>query len=793
MNMFISTARTQRTQLVKRNHWRTVFVGLFLFCILLIMNASHAYAAEIEVGYSDFGYPSGTGASAIGITGEKPESKLWWNDGAWWACMWSTAGNAYHIYKLNWATQTWTDTGTPIDDRKTSMADALWDGNKLYVVSHIWADNKGQTAPTGQRGELFRYSYSGGTYTLDPGFPVEVTGGTSETLVVTKDSTGTLWVTYVQKDNADSKFKLWVNHSVGGNDATWGTPYVLPVGAAATVGDDDVATVINYAGRIGVMWSNQSSGVKMYFAAHADGAGDAAADWQVVAAYTVSGDDHMNLKALQSDAAGNLFAVIKTSFSITSNPPKPYIVVLACTQGTCTSASDWSPHVVYMTNEGNPTRPMLLIDTTNRNLYVFARITYSGTSDAIYYKSSSIDNINFPSNAAAPIIGTPFIKGTPYNKINDPTSTKQNVNSSTGLVVLASDASKRYYLHNCLSLSEQAGNCSAPPATTPTSTVTPTATPTGTSTPTATSTPTVTSTGIATATPTPTPTATATTTNIATVTPTPTATSTDDMTVTPTTTPTPTSTNTPTATSTGTLTETPTPTPTATTGPGTPIATPTPTATTGPGTPIATPTDAPTSLACTVSMNNGAVFTGQRTVTIRANVPEADKVLLSNDGGFEQTTWQPYQAELTWTLSDPGQKIATLLIHARFRTASGQLLCSGTLFDDIVYDPLPPTVQIVSFEPDVTATNATAQNASGILKVTATDQNNGSGVAEMQISHTPDFNTNIWQPFADSAQLAILEGDDIYVRVRDAVGNVSEPAILSLRRPFEIYLPMVTK
>ena len=36
------------------------------------------------------------------LTGEKPESKLWWNDGSWWASMWSQPSSAaYHIFRLN--------------------------------------------------------------------------------------------------------------------------------------------------------------------------------------------------------------------------------------------------------------------------------------------------------------------------------------------------------------------------------------------------------------------------------------------------------------------------------------------------------------------------------------------------------------------------------------------------------------------------------------------------------------------------------------------------------------------
>ncbi len=64
-------------------------------------------AAPVTAGYRDFSY---TGASAP--TGEKPQSKLWFNDGIWWGNLFNSASKTYHIYRLDWATQTWSDTGT---------------------------------------------------------------------------------------------------------------------------------------------------------------------------------------------------------------------------------------------------------------------------------------------------------------------------------------------------------------------------------------------------------------------------------------------------------------------------------------------------------------------------------------------------------------------------------------------------------------------------------------------------------------------------------------------------------
>ncbi len=407
-----------------------------MMSVLFIATATLAQT-PIDTGYRDFSYPSGTSGNSE-VTAEKPESKLWWNDGFWWASMWSNSGNAYHIFYLDIPSQTWVDTGTELDDRSDTKADVLWDGSNLFVVSHVWTGS-GSSASAGNRGEFFKYSYNSAndTYSLESGFPVEVNQAESEALVLTKDSTGQLWVTWVQ----DSK--VMVNYSTT-DHATWATPSVLPVGSDANVTSDDLSSIISFHGengkkRIGVMWSNQSSGNTIYYATHNDNSPDD--NWQSFPAYTTSGDDHLNLKSLASDDSGSLFAVVKTSKS------SALVVLLVLKKASSgVLAGHWSAHNVYTSSTYSPTRPQMLIDTSNREIYVFTR-NKEGTNSNIYYKSTSLDNINFPSG-----LGTAFIKSSSDQKINDPTTTKQNVNSTTGLVVLASDSQSKYYFHNYLVL-----------------------------------------------------------------------------------------------------------------------------------------------------------------------------------------------------------------------------------------------------------------------------------------------------------------------------------------------------
>ena len=64
-----------------------------------------------------------------------------------------------------------------------------------------------------------------------------------------------------------------------------------------------------------------------------------------------------------------------------------------------------------------------------------------------YYRAAEHNAISFTSG-----LGTPFIRDPNSANINNATSTKQNVNSTTGLVVLASDDVTGYYWHNYESL-----------------------------------------------------------------------------------------------------------------------------------------------------------------------------------------------------------------------------------------------------------------------------------------------------------------------------------------------------
>ena len=409
---------------MKRPSRRSVFTAVFAAVFLTANAGTLVSAASADVGFRDQPY-SGTGTP----TGSKPESKLWWNDGFWWANMWDTVTQDFHIFRLDLSTQKWIDTGVKVDGRAYTRADTLWDGTHLYVASHIYSETPTAANPS----RLYRFSYSSATrtYTLDVGYPVAINDYSTETLVIDKDSTGKLWATWMQNN------QVYVNRTTT-NDATWGTPFVLPV-AGTTAASDDISSVVAFGGnKIGVMWSNQVDSA-MYFAVHVDGQADTAWDGSRTAiAGPNYADDHINLKSLQADGSGRVFAAVKTSLDdlLNPNPNAPLIMLLVREPAT----GDWSSYVFGRVSEHH-TRPILLLDETNRVIHMFATAPVNG--GVIYEKTSPLDAISFPTG-----LGTPFIQDAASLSMNNATSTKQNVNSTTGLFVLAANSATNYYWHN---------------------------------------------------------------------------------------------------------------------------------------------------------------------------------------------------------------------------------------------------------------------------------------------------------------------------------------------------------
>jgi len=433
-----------------------IVTATIIFVVVALLGVITARAVTILsiAGYGDYAY--GTEVLADPTDG-RPESKLWWNDGIWWGIQFNPAVHEYQIYRLDWNTQNWISTNTPTDLRLDSRADVLWDGvnSKLYVLSHVKLENPTRVNEPANWARLYRYSYDAfaKTYSLDAEFNsgAIVNEDKTRTVVLDKDSTGRLWVTYVSKDFGSIDYKVYVNYTTTSNvDNVWNVPYALPL-PQATVNMDAISSVIAFTDeegpKVGVAWSNELDG-KFYFATRLDSALPGSG-WVIQTGFTDAilpypSNNHLNIAKPPN---GQLFFAIKTEVTAAGQPL--IALVARDTDGT------YSFHAVSPF-ESNDTRPIAIYyngGAQGDRVYVFSVSDPTGgvICSLSAQISSPLSDLTFDQRACGDpgLAGAERILGdeTTYTNISNPTSTKQVLNETSDIVILASDIIENTYVH----------------------------------------------------------------------------------------------------------------------------------------------------------------------------------------------------------------------------------------------------------------------------------------------------------------------------------------------------------
>lgn len=362
------------------------------------------------------------------------ESKLWFHDGTWFAAMLKTgepssggAPDADVVIHERVGTD-WVPTSTVLDARSTSKQDVVSVGNTLYVLSHKKVDvatGEVQTTVSNMtRLAKLTYNPATGAYTPVSGFPKTVNPYVVESMTMDVDSTGALWVAWAQQGQV-----LWQRSTDGG--ATWSDPTALTV-AHASPTTDDIASLVAFGDRVGIMWGDQAGADDGYWFT-STAAGSGAVTWsatETAFAGANRGDDHISLKSV----GGQVVAAVKTRVGLSGNALIALLTRSAT--GTWTATNAWAG-----TTEA--TRPIVAVDTSNQVVHLFAAVPNGDISSqqGVYTKSTPL---------AAPTF-TPGSDGTPAmtrpgGDIADVTTTKQGVTAASDLVVLAADTlTQRYW------------------------------------------------------------------------------------------------------------------------------------------------------------------------------------------------------------------------------------------------------------------------------------------------------------------------------------------------------------
>jgi hemolysin type calcium-binding protein len=366
-------------------------------------------------GAAGFGGPGYAGTSGPPTT-SKPESKLWWNDGFWWASMYSKSQGAYTIHRLNLRTQRWANTRVLIDTRESTRQDALSLGGKLFIASHKYSATPvfNGAANPGQDGmRLYRFSYNSGQnrYTLD-GAPHVIDAQRAEALTIERDTSGRIVATWARQASAGGPYQVHVAQT-GANCTTqnlsncaFGGPSVF----ADEVGADDISAIVRFGNSLGIMWSDTPES-KMMFSVNGGNPEPVGAATGFKLA-----EDHINLKAVGS----TVYAAVKTKFTSARNPGIRLLVR--------SSSGNWGGH--HVTNAGfRHTRPIVVI--TGSRVRVFSQRV-----EDTFMKTASRRTLNFPGGAGVKIMDA-----------GNPTSTKQNLSGRTQMIVVGSDHDARRYRH----------------------------------------------------------------------------------------------------------------------------------------------------------------------------------------------------------------------------------------------------------------------------------------------------------------------------------------------------------
>ena len=454
----------------------TAGVALAAALAAALIGGSVAQASTpVTLGYRDFGYG---GALASRPTSDPEQSKLWYNDGAWWGGLFVSSGSGsggshFDIFKYIPATHSWQDTTRQVDIRDLSHADYLWDGgsNKLYVASSKSICEIAPAPPSqpcNDQIRVYRYTYNSAAttlalkYTLDTGFPKVLaggqfasggnfTGGGSNAVTIAKDSSGELWVAYTRDDPTTAKppivhFNSNVYLASSVNDgATWSGPTKFAGSSTAELDQDNTASVIALGGgKVGLYWTEKhaAGASNAFFATHTDG--DPDGTWAANETVTTGTNSAQNQANLKADSAGKVYAVIKTGVA-------DQIRLFDRSTGGA-----WTSHNVSTAGNGN-TRAQVVLDEELGLAYVFSS-SGSTTAGTIYAKSAPLSTLDFPAGK-----GAAFIQSATDHAIDDISLTKQTVTGATDIVAQAADRVTFQLLHGEMALS--ATDATAPAGT----------------------------------------------------------------------------------------------------------------------------------------------------------------------------------------------------------------------------------------------------------------------------------------------------------------------------------------
>jgi len=297
-----------------RNFLILFFIGVPIF--LLVSDQGFAQELEVKPVFKvDFKDP----------TQDKPQSKIWFSAGAWWAILPDSIGP--QVWKRNegeWIEEKNLNKGL---QSLPGKADVYSEGENQFIVLVGNCELKFLRLKTTSKSIRMEVVNS---------IPIPPDCHEIETATITKDDSETLWVA----SDWNEQVLVWSSTDQG---KTWSQPVYL----GDSISKDDISIISQIKGGVSVVWSNQLEEA-IYERVHLNNG----LKWS--AQITVSkgnktADDHLNSTLLED---GRLFLVTKNS--VDQNGQPQFVLRVREEVGEWTDFS-----YVNLTKQISPTRPVI--------------------------------------------------------------------------------------------------------------------------------------------------------------------------------------------------------------------------------------------------------------------------------------------------------------------------------------------------------------------------------------------------------------------------------------------------
>jgi hypothetical protein len=374
-----------------------IWIALALLCSQAV-----GVAAEVRPAFT---------VDVPGPTKDKPQSKLWFAQGAWWAWLPVVGGSS--VWKRT--AEGW---------QRQGHLDAALQG--FPGQADVWADADTATAVLVARDALavlsLRWSQAARRYELAapptllraPPLPAGESG--IETATIARDGRGHWWLAYNWQRG------MFVRHSTDSTIAAWSAPIAVSTAKAAA---DDLCLIVALPGSIAMVWSDQAHDA-VYFRQHDDAAPpDTWKPIETAASGGKTADDHLNAAVAED---GTVYLATKNSVDAMGQPQ----LVLRIRQPN----GRWT-HLPYAPRSaaGEPSRPIVLLAEGSQRIFlvhsVYGVDGAQPRRDGIAWQATDRRRIDL-SPAATPLLAA-------ATRLNNATGTKARLPAGQPWIVLASD------------------------------------------------------------------------------------------------------------------------------------------------------------------------------------------------------------------------------------------------------------------------------------------------------------------------------------------------------------------